>query len=179
MKLFFPSLLFIILYIDSNSAFAQKIQTKILDQDGDGIADSLDQCPNQPEIINFYQDEDGCPDEKPDPVHEGVIVGLTFEIGTKKLYANADSLLMDIAAALKAYPGTEIEIGAHVDNETGNLAETLSKAQADTVAKILQKMGVEKRRMQPVGYGHSRPLVPNRTAKGREQNRRIEIHRIN
>jgi len=170
---------FIILILSFQKSFAQQVQTKILDQDGDGIADSLDKCPNDPEIINFYQDEDGCPDEKPDPVHEGVIVGLSFEIGTTNFSSNADSLLLPIAKALKAYPGTEIEIGAHVDNKMGKLAQALSKAQADTVVKVLQKLGVEKRRMQSLGYGYSRPLVPNRTAKGREQNRRIEIHRIN
>jgi|GEM_PF-4586811 len=32
------------------------------DADGDGIPDSRDQCPQQPETYNQYQDEDGCPD---------------------------------------------------------------------------------------------------------------------
>jgi hypothetical protein len=32
------------------------------DQDGDGIVDELDSCPSQPEVINNYQDLDGCPD---------------------------------------------------------------------------------------------------------------------
>ncbi len=34
----------------------------IKDSDGDGIADSEDQCPNQPEDFDGYQDTDGCPD---------------------------------------------------------------------------------------------------------------------
>jgi OOP family OmpA-OmpF porin len=32
------------------------------DSDGDGIPDSKDQCPNEPEDFDHFQDEDGCPD---------------------------------------------------------------------------------------------------------------------
>jgi outer membrane protein OmpA-like peptidoglycan-associated protein len=32
------------------------------DKDGDGIPDSLDACPNEPEDKEGFQDEDGCPD---------------------------------------------------------------------------------------------------------------------
>jgi len=36
------------------------------DNDGDGIPDELDLCPNEPETFNGWEDEDGCPDEPPD-----------------------------------------------------------------------------------------------------------------
>src|SRR3569623_1730986 len=32
------------------------------DSDGDGIPDTLDKCPNEPEDKDMYQDDDGCPD---------------------------------------------------------------------------------------------------------------------
>lgn len=32
------------------------------DRDGDGINDDVDQCPDEPEDIDTFQDEDGCPD---------------------------------------------------------------------------------------------------------------------
>ncbi|MFP4013168.1 MAG: OmpA family protein [Chitinispirillaceae bacterium] len=32
------------------------------DQDGDGIPDDADLCPNEPEDVDGYEDEDGCPD---------------------------------------------------------------------------------------------------------------------
>ena len=38
------------------------LMSAVLDSDGDGIRDSLDQCPSTPETWNRYQDEDGCPD---------------------------------------------------------------------------------------------------------------------
>ena len=34
------------------------------DSDGDGIKDLDDACPNDPEVYNDYDDEDGCPDSK-------------------------------------------------------------------------------------------------------------------
>jgi len=34
----------------------------IVDSDGDGILDDVDQCPNDPEDFDGFQDEDGCPD---------------------------------------------------------------------------------------------------------------------
>nr|HEX4318586.1 choice-of-anchor D domain-containing protein [Kofleriaceae bacterium] len=36
------------------------------DADGDGIPDSLDKCPNDPEDKDLYQDQDGCPDKDND-----------------------------------------------------------------------------------------------------------------
>lgn len=34
----------------------------VADMDGDGIIDSKDSCPNEPEDVDGYQDSDGCPD---------------------------------------------------------------------------------------------------------------------
>lgn len=36
---------------------------KVGDLDRDGIADDVDDCPNEPEVLNDYRDGDGCPDE--------------------------------------------------------------------------------------------------------------------
>lgn len=33
-----------------------------LDYDRDGIVDQIDECPLRPEVYNFFEDEDGCPD---------------------------------------------------------------------------------------------------------------------
>lgn len=32
------------------------------DRDGDGIRDSVDKCPDEPEDVDTFEDEDGCPD---------------------------------------------------------------------------------------------------------------------
>ncbi len=38
-----------------------------LDSDGDGVNDEVDQCPKEAETQNGLDDEDGCPDELPTP----------------------------------------------------------------------------------------------------------------
>jgi hypothetical protein len=40
------------------------------DFDHDGIKNCLDKCPDKPETYNQYQDDDGCPDEKPAEVKD-------------------------------------------------------------------------------------------------------------
>ena len=42
------------------------------DRDGDGIPDSDDACPDQPETWNGYDDNDGCPDD-PDTDNDRVV----------------------------------------------------------------------------------------------------------
>jgi OmpA-OmpF porin, OOP family len=36
------------------------------DQDGDGLVDGEDECPEEPELVNGYKDEDGCPESDSD-----------------------------------------------------------------------------------------------------------------
>jgi outer membrane protein OmpA-like peptidoglycan-associated protein len=43
-----------------------------VDTDGDGLLDNVDKCPEQPEVKNGFQDEDGCPDEIPDTDGDGL-----------------------------------------------------------------------------------------------------------
>jgi len=42
------------------------------DPDGDGIIGASDSCPEKPENVNRWQDEDGCPDEIPDTDSDGL-----------------------------------------------------------------------------------------------------------
>ena len=37
-------------------------EPRIGDRDGDGIRDNIDQCPDEPEDLDGFQDEDGCPE---------------------------------------------------------------------------------------------------------------------
>jgi plastocyanin len=61
-KILFLFALVILSGIILNPVFAQNPDT-----DGDGIPDSLDSCPTDPETVNGFQDTDGCPDVVPPP----------------------------------------------------------------------------------------------------------------
>jgi cysteine-rich repeat protein len=43
------------------------------DDDGDGIVGAADKCPNEPENVNNFQDDDGCPDTLPDTDQDGIV----------------------------------------------------------------------------------------------------------
>jgi outer membrane protein OmpA-like peptidoglycan-associated protein len=51
--------------------FTMPGEEPVVDLDGDGILDDVDECPNEPEDIDGFQDEDGCPD--PDNDGDGVL----------------------------------------------------------------------------------------------------------
>jgi OOP family OmpA-OmpF porin len=44
------------------------------DSDNDGVLDKLDRCPQQPELVNGFDDQDGCPE--PDPDGDQNVTGL-------------------------------------------------------------------------------------------------------
>ena len=51
----------------------------------------------------------------------------------------------------------------------------LSAMRAAGVASFLASTGVEAGRLQAVGFGPTRPLVPNDTAEHRRLNRRVDL----
>jgi OmpA-OmpF porin, OOP family len=46
-------------------------EPNIGDRDGDGLKDDVDKCPDEPEDIDDFEDEDGCPD--PDNDRDGIL----------------------------------------------------------------------------------------------------------
>ncbi|HED6841860.1 TPA: OmpA family protein, partial [Campylobacter coli] len=52
--------------------------------------------------------------------------------------------------------------------------QKLSERRANSVAKELEKFGVDKSRIQTVGYGQDKPRSSNDTKEGRADNRRVE-----
>jgi outer membrane protein OmpA-like peptidoglycan-associated protein len=52
---------------------------------------------------------------------------------------------------------------------------TLSKRRADSVKKALVERGIAENRITTKGYGQTAPIAGNKTAAGRQQNRRVEV----
>ena len=72
---------------------------------------------------------------------------------------------------------TKVRIEGHTDN-TGKPQHNmdLSQQRADAVAKWLTSHGVEATRLHSVGFGDTKPEVPNDSDAHRAQNRRTEFH---
>jgi outer membrane protein OmpA-like peptidoglycan-associated protein len=77
---------------------------------------------------------------------------------------------------LQSHPQMMIEISGHTDAQ-GSVEKNLqlSQARAHTVLKYLTSQGIEANRLQAKGYGQTKPLAKNATAKGRALNRRVEF----
>jgi hypothetical protein len=54
----------------SGPGTASALQPGANDRDGDGVIDDDDKCPDEPEDLDSFQDEDGCPD--PDNDMDGI-----------------------------------------------------------------------------------------------------------
>ncbi|MES2638732.1 MAG: OmpA family protein [Myxococcota bacterium] len=151
------------------------------DRDGDGVGDATDTCPDQSETLNGYNDNDGCPDSKPQRVEvtsDQIVIKQRINFATGKFTILADSFVVldDVATAMKDYPKLQVEIGGHTDNVGDDeLNQRLSKGRADAVFEYLLAKGVPAVRMRTVGYGETRPVDTNMTETGRLNNRRVEF----
>ena len=105
---------------------------------------------------------------------------VTFAPGSAHLKPEALPILDKVREVIQAVPG-EILVAGHTDNTPIHTAQfpsnwALSAARAATVVDVLLAPGtISKRRIAAVGYGDSRPRVPNDTPEHRRMNRRVEI----
>ncbi|MCB9683041.1 MAG: OmpA family protein [Alphaproteobacteria bacterium] len=154
------------------------------DLDGDGIADLNDACPDKPETRNGYLDDDGCPDEataatvkvKVDRQRLKLDQAIRFTGTTAELQTGSYALLDEVARVIKDLPDVRVRVEGHTDatgDESADMA--LSRRRAEVVFDYLVAKGVPSDRLTVEGYGGTRPIDTNRTAAGRENNRRIEF----
>jgi OmpA-OmpF porin, OOP family len=103
--------------------------------------------------------------------------GILFATGKSDLQPESRPVLKEIAGTLKKYGDLKILIEGHTDNvgsATSNLA--LSEARAAAVkAALVADFGVDGARITTQGFGDTKPSVPNTSAAGRAQNRRVEV----
>ena len=151
----------------------------IPDTDGDGFLDPDDKCVNEPETQNGFEDNDGCPDELPEPIKEfsGVIEGITFANNSDVIRRKSRPTLDKAIKVLKEYPEIQLEVVGHTDDKGSREHNLdLSKRRAASVVKYLTEGGVDASRLRSRGAGPDEPLVDNDSAANRAKNRRTEFH---
>ena len=104
-----------------------------------------------------------------------VLQDVQFETGKATLTSDSHARLDSIVEYMTHKASASIEISGHTDN-VGSTKKNkrLSQERADAVRDYLVSKGIEAKRIQAVGYGDERPIAPNDTPEGRQQNRRIE-----
>jgi len=138
------------------------------DSDGDGVDDYADNCSGTEKDV--LVGANGCEFSQ-------VLEGVTFSTGSSKLTESGTQALDQVIDALNQNTDINVSVQAHTDNR-GDAKKnmTLSRKRAENVVRYLaDDGGVSLDRITAIGYGESRPLKSNRTAEGREANRRVEI----
>lgn len=152
--------------------------TASADTDHDGIPDSQDKCPNEPETYNGTEDSDGCPDRGRVIISQSkieILDQLFFKRDSAKIEPASRPLIEAIAATLKGNPELSLlEVAGHACGDSN--ARDISQSRADAVRGALVGLGVEGRRLRARGYGGDRPLTPGNSEEACSRNRRVQIN---
>jgi len=103
---------------------------------------------------------------------------IKFKSGSYELNKDAQAALDDFAGKVKALNEQYyIEIQGHTDDTGGRkLNDELGERRADEVRRYLSRGAqLPLNRMSTISYGDTLPVAPNKTRKGRAENRRVVI----
>lgn len=142
-----------------------------VDSDGDGVYDDADACPGT--AMDVVVDAKGCPVM----IESEVSIDLQVQFDTNKdvVKPEYDARITEVADFMKAHSGSTAVIEGHTDDRgAAAYNQQLSQRRADSVRNyLIQNKGIATDRLQAVGYGEERPLADNKTAEGRQANRRV------
>lgn len=148
---------------------AEDCSTK--DDDGDGVNNCNDRCPNSQ--AGQAIGPDGCP--VPLTID---LKGVNFDFDKDTLRPDAVVILDEAADILNKYPQLRVEVAGHTDSvgaEAYN--QGLSQRRAQVVYNYLTGKGVDAARLVgPNGFGELKPIDVNTTKEGRARNRRTELN---
>jgi type IX secretion system PorP/SprF family membrane protein len=145
------------------------------DSDNDGVTDNLDACP----MIKGSTQNKGC------PATESVALTKEEKAAAIQFKTNSDEVkgiirlevIEPILDELYANPTWKVVISGHTDSEGTELYNMdLSQRRAEKIRAIFLRKGLEENRISTVSYGETKPLDDNRSEEGKAANRRAEIH---
>jgi len=146
----------------------------IPDTDGDGVNDEEDKCVTIPGPKENF----GCP-IIPEEVKKRVNTAaknILFVTGSAKLQKSSFKGLDDVVKIMSENAGMSLAIDGHTDNVgKDDYNQTLSDNRANSVKAYLVSKGIDESRITATGHGETMPIADNKTAKGRQQNRRSEL----
>ncbi|MCW3087704.1 MAG: OmpA family protein [Sediminibacterium sp.] len=176
------------------NALRDELNRMKTDSDGDGVSDYFDKCPGTPAGVKV--DGGGCPLPVPAlPVKDTVVQQTTTYVITeedKQIVSEAiRNLEFDFGKATirpRSFPylnrvadllvkkGFGLKLAGHTDDVGSDAANLkLSRNRAESVKNYLVAQGARSARIDATGYGESQPIATNKTADGRQKNRRVEF----
>jgi outer membrane protein OmpA-like peptidoglycan-associated protein len=118
--------------------------------------------------------EKALAEKKPDEVY-----GIYFDFNSDHIKPESEAVLKEISDILHKNPDWKLSVGGHTDNIGGDAFNMdLSNRRAAAVkSALVTQYGIAANRLDPSGYGASRPIETNATMEGRARNRRVELQR--
>ena len=124
--------------------------------------------------------QDKLPNARVERVGEGIQItfdsGILFDVNQSTLQAAAQQNLIDLAASLEEYGGTDVLVVGHTDSSgEASYNQGLSERRADAARTYLLGAGLDPDRVTAVGRGEEEPADTNDSDAGRQANRRVEV----
>jgi len=144
----------------------------VADADSDGVADSLDRCPDTPKGMEV--DSAGCLTIT--QLDRRLILHVAYISGGTEFDPTSARVMKDLAIRLRAAP----DVQATIEGFTDDIGEAdanlkLSQKRADKAKAYLVSRRIAANRITAIGKGETSPIADNATALGRRTNRRLEI----
>jgi outer membrane protein OmpA-like peptidoglycan-associated protein len=118
------------------------------------------------------------PISKTEPVPENISITLSvqFDTGKANVKPKYHNDIKRVADFMSKYPSTSAVIEGHTDKvgkEAVNVKLSHSRA-ANIKAYLVEKFGIDSSRIKTIGYDYQKPVASNKTAEGKQKNRRGE-----
>lgn len=122
-----------------------------------------------------------APVEKPVPpakLCNPTVLDVHFDVNKYDIKPQYHNELKKLADFLAEFPKAKGVIEGHTDSDgSAKSNEVLSRNRAEAIRNYLIKnFGIAPERIKAEGYGESRPIADNKTASGKQKNRRIEAN---
>ena len=147
----------------------QEKKTKLVNREANAVLSQDVASTNDGELRTV----EGCQNEVLSILKEQPI---EFLPGRHTLSRSSIEIVKDIAVVLKDCEKVKVIISGHTDNRgTVETNQRLSGLRANSVLDAFIKTGLKQERLRAVGFGDSKPLVPNDSPENEALNRRIEM----
>ncbi|MCF1488709.1 OmpA family protein [Pseudomonas sp. AA27] len=158
------------------------------DEDGDGVFDRRDRCPDTP--AGTQVNHMGCPlpqypasAPQPEPAATPEVITLDdqgqvlFAFDSAELTQGAQQRLQGLLPKLNEPGVASVKVLGFTDSVGSDAYnQRLSERRASGVAEYLISQGLAPNKVTSQGRGESEPVADNDTDEGRSRNRRVELH---
>ncbi len=108
-----------------------------------------------------------------------ILSGVNFDTAKATIRPESFARLDEVVDFMVHNKDARVEISGHTDNVGDAKAnKTLSDKRAQACRNYIVSKGIDKKRLDAVGFGEERPIAPNDTDEGRQRNRRIEAKEL-